>query len=141
MVQDSEYKVLSEQIRGLTTLINAQFLEVHERLDKINGKVAKHDEQITEALIERARNRQEQKAIIPEHILTCPVSRDIIDFKKDFSAFKKTLEDLNFFVRHPKLFIGTLVVIVILTLATFLENSPLKIFSKYTTPTTIEQTK
>jgi hypothetical protein len=134
MVQTSEYSVLSEQIKGLTTLINARFTETHERLDKINGKVAKHDEQITEALIERARNREEQKNVVSNHILTCPVS-------KDLTGLKKTLDDLNFFIRHPKLFIGILVTIVIITLATFMENNPFAVFKNYKQPISTEQTK
>ena len=134
MAQDSEYKVLIEQIKGLTTLVNARFTETHERLDKINGKVAKHEDQITETLIERARNREEQKNIVTNHILTCPVS-------KDLSGLKKTLDDLNFFIRHPKLFIGILVTIVLLTLATFLENNPFDVFRNYKQFPTTEQTK
>jgi hypothetical protein len=136
MIQENEYMILSEQLKGLTTLINAQFLEVHDRLDKINGKVAKHDDQIIEILIEKAVNKQEQKTIVSEHILTCPVS-------KDLNILKGTLEDLNFFVRHPKLFIGILVVIVILTLGIFIESNPLKVFVKDTSTITtpIEQTK
>jgi len=139
MVQDNEYRVLSEQLKGLTTLINAQFQEVHERLDKINGKVALHDVQITEALIERARNREEQKHIIPTHVLSCPINGKVSDIENSITEFKdckvkiekieKGLEDVNFFVRHPKLFISILVALTLLTLATFLENSPLRIFT------------
>ena len=134
MAQDNEYKILSEQIKGLATLINAQFQEVHDRLDKINGKVATHESQITEVLIERAKNREEQRHVVTNHILTCPVS-------KDLTGLKKTLDDLNFFIRHPKLFIGILVTIVIITLATFLENNPFAVFKNYKQPISTEQTK
>lgn len=77
-MSDSEYGILGEQIKGLTTLINAQFMEVHERLDKINGTVGKHDDQINEALVERAKNREEQKSMIPNHIINCP-NKDLIN--------------------------------------------------------------
>jgi division protein CdvB (Snf7/Vps24/ESCRT-III family) len=53
----------------LGSLINAQFLGTHDRLDKINGKVQKHDDQIQEALAERLANRQKQESMfakIPE---------------------------------------------------------------------------
>jgi len=152
MVQDNEYRVLSEQLKGLTTLINAQFQEVHERLDKINGKVALHDVQITEALIERARNREEQKNIIPTHILSCPLNGKLSALEDSVSelegcgnkikTIEKSLEDVNFFLRHPKLFIGMLVVLVLISLATFLENSPLRIFTdRVDSGTKIEATK
>lgn len=135
-----EIGIVSEQIKGLTTLINAQFLEVHERLDKINGKVGKHDDQITEVLIERAKNREEQKNIVPNHIATCPLNGKVNDIENTVDGFKdckdkinvieKSLEDVNFFMRHPKLFIAGLSIVVILTVATFLNNNPFKVFDR-----------
>lgn len=122
-MSQSEYQLLQEQIKGLTTLVNAQFQGTHDRLDKINGKVAKHEEQITEALIERAKNREEQKHIVEGHVLNCPQASKI-------EKLEKNLEDVNFFIRHPKLFIAGMAVIIILLLGTFLENDPLKVFRK-----------
>jgi len=45
-----EYALIQEKLNGMTTLMNSQFEAVHERLDKINGKVAKHEEQIIRLL-------------------------------------------------------------------------------------------
>ena len=60
-MSQTEFQLLQEQIKGVTTLMNAQFLGVNDRLDKINGKVQKHDEAIQQALIERSSNRQKQE--------------------------------------------------------------------------------
>lgn len=122
-MSQTEFQLLQEQLKGMTTLMNSQFLGVNERLDKINGKVAHHEEQINEALVERARNREEQKHVIEGHILNCPQSAKLEKITKD-------LEDVNFLMKHPKLFISGLVFIIILTLATFLENNPFGIFQK-----------
>lgn len=121
-MSQTEFQLLQEQLKGMTTLMNSQFLGVNERLDKINGKVAHHEEQINEALVERARNREEQKHVIEGHILNCPQSTKIEKISKD-------LEDVNFFIRHPKLFVAGLVLVIILSLATFLENNPFKVFT------------
>ena len=37
---------MDEKFRSLTTLINAQFIGVNDRLDKTNGKLCKHDNEI-----------------------------------------------------------------------------------------------
>ena len=90
-MSQTEFQLLQEQIKGLGTLMNAQFLGVNERLDKINGTVQKHDDAITGALVERSANRQKQEDYFMEiddmekrvtemekievnHILNCPVS-------------------------------------------------------------------
>lgn len=83
-MSEHEYGVLIERMNGLTTLINAQSTATHEligevnkRLDKLNGKVNKHEDQITEALIERAKNREEQKNQANIHYALCPNSPKI----------------------------------------------------------------
>ena len=67
-LQSPEFDLLSQQIASQTTLINAQFINVdlqfkgiNERLDKLNGKVARHDQSISDALEERSGNRMEQQ--------------------------------------------------------------------------------
>jgi tetrahydromethanopterin S-methyltransferase subunit G len=140
-MSDTEYNVVSEQIKGLTTLINAQFMEVHSRLDKINGKVGKHDEQIQEALIERAKNREEQKNMIPVHINSCPNLSEIRgcrikieNVEERFEQLEQKLEDGLFILKYPKLFIAGLAIIVILTIGTFLSNNPLKAYDNFVHP-------
>jgi hypothetical protein len=124
-----EYTALQEQIKGLTTLVNAHFQNVHERLDKINGSVGEHEQKIQEALIERAQNREEQR----HHITT------LCECKYKLEKIEKNMEDLGFSIRHPKLFVAILVTIVILTLGTFIDNNPFKVFTPQLPQT--EQTK
>lgn len=125
----SEYALLQEQIKSLTTLVNAHFQNVHERLDKINGHVGDHEDKITEALIERSKNREEQRHYIGE----------ICECKNKLIHIENKLEDLNFILKHPKLFVAALVVIVMLTLGTFISNNPLQVFTPQ--PAQTEQTK
>lgn len=125
----SEYALLQEQIKSLTTLVNAHFQNVHERLDKINGHVGDHEDKITEALIERSKNREEQRHYIGE----------ICECKNKLIHIENKLEDLNFILKHPKLFVTALVVIVMLTLGTFISNNPLQVFTPQ--PAQTEQTK
>jgi len=65
---------------------------VKENLVKINGRINKHDEQIQEALIERAANRERQKEVCQE-----------VNFL--LKRQKKTEEELmeyRFFKTHPR---------------------------------------
>jgi excinuclease UvrABC nuclease subunit len=88
-MENTEFTLLTQQIAALTTLTNAQFINVNDRLDKINGRVQKHDEAITQALVERGANRQKQEDYFNQidemnkklnvveikensHIITCP---------------------------------------------------------------------
>lgn len=129
---------LSEQIIGLSNMMNAQFKEVHTRLDKINGKVGKHEEQITEALIERAGNRQEQKKY---NETLCENKTKLGKIEEKIEKIDNDFSDVSFFIRHPKLFFAGISIIVILTLATFLTNNPLKVFDNIKSPTQTEITK
>jgi len=88
-MSQTEFQLLQEQIKGVSSLMLSQFTGINQRLDKINGTVQKHDEAITQALVERATNRQKQEdyfteivdiekrvSIVEEkegqHILVCP---------------------------------------------------------------------
>ena len=130
-----ERTYIEERMSSFVTLINARFTNVDEKLEDIhkeqlrtNGTVKKHTEQIDEALIERARNRQEQK----QHVeVLCECKEKLGKIEKDFS-------DVSFYLRHPKLFVAGLIVIIALSLGSFLTNNPLKVFDK--SPQT-EQTK
>ena len=83
--------LIEEKFRGLTTLLNAQFGAVNDRLDRLNSKVADHESKIGEALVERSKNRQKQDNYFTEidvlkervremekieltHVINCPVS-------------------------------------------------------------------
>ena len=93
--------VLSEQIRGLTTLMNAQFINVHDRFNKIDVKIEKHDEQITASLIERA-----------------GIQIELTKLKTSDEDNAKKLEDVFWAFRYPKLTLTGIAVFVLLTFGT-----------------------
>ena len=131
-----ERELFDEKIKGLSTLINARFTNVDEKLEDIhkeqlrtNGNVKRHEEQINQALVERAQNREEQRHYIGE----------ICECKNKLIHIENKLEDLNFMMRHPKIFIAGLVLMVILTLGTFISSNPLQVFTPQ--PTQTEQLK
>lgn len=123
-------ETIIEKINGLDTLIKSKFEETHSRLDKINGRVNKHEEIINEALVERSKNREEQRQSL------CKIDK----IEEKIESIENEFEDLGFFIRNPKLFIAILVVIVLLTLATFLNNNPFKAFRNVDLPL-IENTR
>ena len=108
-----EYALIQEKLNGMTTLMNSQFEAVHERLDKINGKVAKHEEQIQEVLIERAENREKQHQY----------NKIIENNCQEVTRMKNSLQEYNMIMKYPTIFIGTLLIVLIMTLATFVEKS------------------
>ena len=108
-----EYALIQEKLNGMTTLMNSQFEAVHERLDKINGKVAKHEEQIQEVLIERAENREKQHQY----------NKIIENNCQEVTRMKNSLQEYNMIMKYPKIFIGTLLIVLIMTLATFVEKN------------------
>ena len=108
-----EYALIQEKLNGMTTLMNSQFEAVHERLDKINGKVGKHEEQIQEVLIERAENREKQHQY----------NKIIENNCQEVTRMKNSLQEYNMIMKYPKIFIGTLLIVLIMTLATFVEKN------------------
>ena len=116
-----EIDLIDEKFKGLTTLMNAQFQNIHERLDEIKEQTTKTNGRVT----------QLEKQDLT-HVLRCPQTAKIDQINKD-------LEDYRFIIKYPKVFIAGLVVVVLLTLATFIESKPFKFLVKE--PTQTEQTK
>jgi hypothetical protein len=63
---------ISARVESQYLVIDTKLDEMNSHLERLNGSVAKHEAQIAEALIERAKNRESQSHIIEGHILTCP---------------------------------------------------------------------
>lgn len=121
---------LHSEIIGLKNLMETQFKGINERLDKINGRVGKNEDKVNDMLIERARYMEEQKNTTALHYLNCPNNEKIEEIRTNF-------QDVEFFTRHPKLFIGGMTVIIILTIMTFFENN--KTIQKIINPPKTEQ--
>ena len=87
---DNDYNNIDKRFDGLTTLLNARFKDsenqiygITQRLDKINGSVQRHETQIQEALVERAKNREQQKNADANHVLHCPVAPRVQKLEAD----------------------------------------------------------
>jgi hypothetical protein len=101
--------VLSEQITGLTTLMTSQFKTTHERLDRIDAKVGKHDDVLTQSLVDRTLMRSNIKDLQDYNATNGE------EMKKVFWAFK-----------YPKLTLVGIALFVMLTFGTIVG-----IYSKY----------
>lgn len=123
---------IHSELMGLKTLMETQFTAINERLDKINGRVGKNEDKVNDILIERARYVEEQKGIVNLHYLNCPNNKKIEEINTKY-------EDVTFFVKHPNLFVGGMVVVVIFTLLTFFESN--KAVQNLFSPTKTEHTK
>jgi hypothetical protein len=117
MTQSEDYrKYLEEKFTGINTIMKLNFDIIHSKLEEINLQTTKTNSRVT--------HLEEEVEI---HPIEC--------------KYGKIYDDLNFVVRHPKLFIAGMVVIILLTLATFIDTNPLKIFSHLQIPPKIEMTK
>jgi hypothetical protein len=100
-----EKSLIEEKFKGLTTLMNAQFTNVHERLDKIETQTTKTNGRVTEL---------EKKELV--HIIECPQTPKIEQINKD-------LNDYRFIIKHPKLIVAGIVMLILLTAATLFSSS------------------
>jgi hypothetical protein len=125
-------ETLHSELLGIKNLVETQFDGINQRLDKINGRVGKNEDKVNDILIERARYTEEQKNTVNLHYINCPNNKKLDEINTKF-------EDVSFFVRHPKLFIGGMVVIIILTLMTFFDSN--KMIQGLINPNKIEVVK
>jgi len=115
-MQEREYFDL--KFGDLQALFEARFKSLDAKIDKINGRVGKHDDQIQEALAERSGNRQAQRhyfEIIDKikekvdsiekteilHVMNCPQNNKL----KSLSDAVLTLQNMKSF-KHAQLIMG-----------------------------------
>lgn len=128
---DDNFKLyLDERFSSINTLMNAHFININERLDKIEEQTKKTNGRVTE--LEKKSMELEVKDIT--HIINCPVAPKL-------EALSKELDDVRFVFKYPKLVIAGIVVVALLTLATFIETNPLKVFNKQPVKTEISVQK
>lgn len=98
--------VLDERIKGLGSLVNAQFDTVHERLNEIKEQTTKTNGGLTDA----KKDIEELKLANMQHIIDCPAMPQI-------QAIRDNLVEYNWFKKHPVL--GGTIVVVAVTLIMF----------------------
>lgn len=121
-----ELKYIEEKFKGLTSLMNARFENVDDKLDEINKHVQVTNGRVTEL----EKKEREYAHIVDTRHINCPNLNLMNSCHDKIEKMDEKLQDLNFFLRHPKLFIAGMTVVIILTLATFLNDNPLKAFQK-----------
>lgn len=111
MTQD-ERRYMEEKFSGFASLMNAHFENVEDRLDRIEEQTKKTNGRVSEL----------EKSDLT-HFSRCPQTAKI-------ELINKELEEYRMMKKYPKLFIAGVVIVVLLSLATFLTNNPLKVFDK-----------
>lgn len=111
-----EKDLINEKFKGLTDLINEKFTNVYNALEEINDHVQRTNGRVTRL--------EESREIFNRYMdtrqVTCPTISLVNNAEKRIEDMHKKYEDLNFLLKYPKLFIGGLTIIVIITLMTFL---------------------
>lgn len=141
-------KLFDEKILGLHKEIISGNNLIIEKVEGVNKTVLKQNSRIGKL----EDYREYAQGVIDKRPTECPhiprfeeceseIKKTKNNFDEAIKKIEKSLEDVLFFVRHPKLFIGLLVTLVILTLASIVENNPFDVFNKDKNTNQTEQTK
>ena len=108
MTEGRDYrKYLEQRFEDLTTLVNAQFINVHERLDDIHNQVKKINGRVGDVEKEIVDLQINDKL----HVQDCPAMPIITEVKKDVEELK--IEALTLWIKkHWKLSILITVIIL-----------------------------
>ena len=131
---NEERELLEEKFKGVhltiqseMNILNGRMSNQDTKLDFIKEQTLKTNSRVThlEEKVEGVQN------VATMHVTNCPNTKVLSDLNTEF-------QDARFYLKHPKLFIGGILVLIILTLGTFLESNPLKslIFKTTTTEVT-----
>jgi hypothetical protein len=106
MVNDSDYRLyLENKFEGLTKHLHAQFENVHERLEEIKIQTTKTNGRVT--ILEKD---------FLTHLVNCNPAKEITEIKKD-------LEEYKMIKKYPKVFIGMIVILVVITLISVVKTT------------------
>jgi len=97
-----------ERIEGQTKLTNGRVTDLEKELDKV-------DERLTGAV-------KWGKHVVDTRVTNCPNVKRFEKLEAKMEALHDKLEDAMFFIRHPKVFIGAIVVLVIAAIATIVKE-------------------
>ncbi len=117
-------KYYEERFSAIVTLLNGHMGLITEKLESIEIQTKKTNGRVNDL---EAFSKEAQKVIDTREI-NCPVVKNLD--QRIESRLTEKYADLHFFLRHPKLFIGAIVVLVLLSIATFIETNPLRVFNK-----------
>lgn len=114
-----EKDLINLLIDGVHKEIVAGNTLINQKLDSLNEKVTKQNSRVGKL--------EDFKVHIAEDILPTRVTPGKFQCAIDgvitrIETLEKKLEDAMFFIKHPKIFIGILVIVTLLTLGTFIEG-------------------
>lgn len=107
-----ERELFEEKFKGLERLMTTKFDNLEEKLERIETQTTKTNGRVGEL---------ERKELT--HTLNCPQAPKIQKINDDLAEYRMIM-------KYPKLFVAGFVVVVILTLGTFLANNPFKAVNK-----------
>ena len=88
-MDDKDIKIILVKVDSQYKVIETKLGSIDNHLKRINGSVGKHEEQIQEALPERARNRQEQRERVKDLDEMIPKVRALEDQQLSTKSVKK----------------------------------------------------
>jgi len=101
---------LNERFEGITKLMNAQFINVHERLEEIKVQTTKSNQRISKIEARETEIKDleiEVRDLVVSHKDSCPAMSKIEDIKEELSEYR-------LFKKYPKVGLVLLAVAVIL---------------------------
>ena len=130
MTDKLDYRLyLEEKFSGLNTHMNAQFGAVHDKLDSIekqttdtNSRVNHLEDDVVDLEKKVDGAIADGKHILDTRVVNCPNLKRFEKFENQLVDLETKLEDAMFFIRHPKLLVGSIVVLVIISILTLFEN-------------------
>jgi len=132
MTDQKDYRLyLDARFAELTTLINAHNENVQDKLELIEAQVLKTNNRVTH--LEDQRDNYLKTRVDSPMLEKLGAKIDCVDTKVE--DIKKKWSDVDFFIKHPNLFLAGIAVTVILLLGVVLENNPFNLFGKKNTTT------
>lgn len=111
------------------TYLELQFKTIHDTLDRIERQTLLTNGRVTE--VEKYVGQVEEKMdeaiqwghnVVDTRVTNCPNVSRFEKLEGKMEALKEQLEDAMFFIRHPKVFVGSIVVLVIAAILTIIKE-------------------
>jgi len=111
------------------TYLEFQFKTIHDTLDRIEKQTKETNGRVTE--LEGELGRADKRIndavawgrhVVDTRVTNCPNIKRFEKLENAMEGLHKKLEDAMFFIRHPKVFIGAIVVLVLAAIATIIKE-------------------
>lgn len=106
-MENQELQLITQRFDSVTVLMNSQFKGINERLDKINGRVGKTEDEILQILVEKGITKEKQDKGLKEldelyvrvdeidnkernHVAVCPVVPRLGEMNKRIRILEDT---------------------------------------------------